>query len=95
LWADIVNDWAHTFLNKKNRCSIHNSRDNQILLSIAAANDWCARKTDIKQVFFMMPLLMWICRLIPPALYRCAVEQVLKLLKTVGFTKLPPILQRL
>ncbi len=74
----------------KNYCAVLASRDDRILLSLAAANGWCVHQTDIKQAFLHGILDDVNLYIDPPALYPCASDQVLKLLKTVyGLLQVP------
>jgi hypothetical protein len=75
----------------KNYCAVLASRDNRILLSLAAANGWCIHQTDIEQAFLHGVLDDVDLYIDPPALYPCAPDHVLKLLKAVyGLHQAPP-----
>jgi hypothetical protein len=75
----------------KNYCAVLASRDNRVLLALAAANGWCIHQTDIEQAFLHGVLDDVDLYIQPPALYPCATNQVLKLLKAVyGLHQAPP-----
>jgi hypothetical protein len=75
----------------KNYCAVLATRDNRVLLALAAANGWCIHQTDIEQAFLHGVLDDVDLYIQPPALYPCATNQVLKLLKAVyGLHQAPP-----
>jgi len=75
----------------KNYCAVLASRDNRVLLALAAANGWGIYQTDIEQAFLHGVLDDVDLHITPPVLYPCASDQVLKLLKAVyGLHQAPP-----
>ena len=75
----------------KNYCAVLASRDNRVLLALAAAHGWCVYQTDIEQAYLHGRLDDVDLYIRPPALYPCASDQVLKLLKAVyGLHQAPP-----
>ena len=67
----------------KNYSAVLASRDNRILLTLAAAQGWCIYQTDIEQAFLHGVLDDVDLFVRPPALYPCPPNHVLKLLKAV------------
>jgi len=75
----------------KNYCAVLASRDNRILLALAAAHGWSIYQTDIEQAFLHGVLDDVDLFVRPPALYPCPPNHVLKLLKAVyGLHQAPP-----
>ena len=75
----------------KNYCAVLASRDNRILLALAAAHGWCIYQTDVEQAFLHGVLDDVDLYVRPPALYPCPTDHVLKLLKAVyGLHQAPP-----
>jgi len=75
----------------KNYCAVLASRDNRILLALAAAHGWHVYQTDVEQAFLHGVLDDVDLYIRPPALYPCPTDHVLKLLKAVyGLHQAPP-----
>jgi len=75
----------------KNYCAVLASRENRILLALAAAHGWSIYQTDIEQAFLHGVLDDVDLFVRPPALYPCPPNHVLKLLKAVyGLHQAPP-----
>ena len=75
----------------KNCRAVLASRDNRVQLALAAAHGWCIYQTDIEQAFLHGVLDDVDLYVRPPALYPCAADHVLKLLKAVyGLHQAPP-----
>ena len=70
------------FVNK-NYCSVLSSRDNRILLALAAAEKWQVYQTDIVQAFLHGVLDDVDIYIQPPTRYPCPFGCVLKLLKAI------------
>ena len=75
----------------KNYCAVLASRDNRILLGLAAAQGWSVAQTDVEQAFLHGVLNDVDLYIHPPARYPCPPGHVLKLLKAVyGLHQAPP-----
>ncbi len=78
------------YLEFKYYCAFLASRDNRVILSLAAANDRCIYQTGIEQAFLHGALDDVNLNIDSPALCPRAADQVLKLLKAVdGLHKAP------
>jgi hypothetical protein len=71
------------YFEHKNYCSVLSSRDNRILLSLAAAQNWQLFQTDIVQAFLHGELDDVDIYIQPPARFACPAGYVLKLRKAV------------
>ena len=71
------------YFENKNYCSVLSSRDNRILLSLAAAQNWYMYQTDVVQAFLHGALNDVDIYIQPPARYACPPGLVLKLRKAV------------
>ena len=67
----------------KNYCSVLTSRDNRILLALAASQNWRIYQTDIVQAFLHGVLDDVDIYIQPPARFPCPIGFVLKLLKAI------------
>jgi len=75
----------------QNYCAVLASRDNRVLLSLAAGKGWKVSQTDIEQAFLHGVLNDVDIYVQPPARYPCPPGHVLKLLKAVyGLHQAPP-----
>jgi hypothetical protein len=75
----------------QNYCAVLASRDNRVLLALAAAQGWHIYQTDVEQAFLHGVLDDVDLYIRPPALYPCPSDHVLKLLKAVyGLHQAPP-----
>jgi len=75
----------------QNYCAVLASRDNRVLLALAAAQGWHIYQTDVEQMFLHGVLDDVDLYIRPPALYPCPTDHVLKLLKAVyGLHQAPP-----
>ena len=71
------------YFPNKNYCAVLSSRDNRILLALAAAEGWTVYQTDIVQAFLHGKLDDVDIYINPPARYPCPVGFVLKLLRAI------------
>ena len=71
------------YFENKNYCSVLSSRDNRILLSLAASQQWHMHQTDVVQAFLHGVLDDVDIYIRPPARYPCPPDCVLKLRKAV------------
>jgi hypothetical protein len=71
------------YFEHKNYCAVLSSRDNRILLALAAAEHWAVYQTDIVQAFLHGVLDDVDIYIKPPDRYPCPAEKVLKLRKAV------------
>ncbi len=75
----------------QNYCAVLASRDNRVLLALAAGAGWTVSQTDIEQAFLHGKLNDVDLYINPPARYPCPPDHVLKLLKAVyGLHQAPP-----
>ena len=75
----------------KNYCAVLASRDNRVLLGLAAAQGWSVAQTDIEQAFLHGVLNDVDLYIHPPDRYPCPPGHALKLLKAVyGLHQAPP-----
>ncbi len=75
----------------ENYCAVLASRDNRILLGLAAAQEWSVAQTNVEQAFLHGDLNDVDLYFHPPARYPCPPGHVLKLLKAVnGLYQAPP-----
>jgi hypothetical protein len=75
----------------QNYCAVLASRDNRVLLALAAGQGWSVAQTDIEQAFLHGVLNDVDLYINPPARYPCPPGHVLKLLKAVyGLHQAPP-----
>ena len=75
----------------KNYCAVLASRDNRVLLGLAAGQGWQISQTDIEQAFLHGQLNDVDIYIHPPARYPCPTHHVLKLQKAVyGLHQAPP-----
>jgi hypothetical protein len=71
------------YFPNKNYCAVLSSRDNRILLALAAAEGYTVYQTDVVQAFLHGKLDDVDIYIHPPARYTCPAGMVLKLLKAI------------
>ena len=71
------------YFPNKTYCAVLSSRDNRILLALAAVEGWFIYQTDIVQAFLHGKLDDVDIYINPPARYPCPVGWVLKLLRAI------------
>jgi hypothetical protein len=71
------------YFPNKNYCAVLSSRDNRILLALAAAEGYTVYQTDVVQAFLHGKLDDVDIYINPPARYPCPEGMVLKLLKAI------------
>ena len=79
------------YFEHKNYCAVLASRDNRLLLALAAAQGWQVHQTDIQQAFLHGILDDVDIYTMPPDRYPCPAGYVLKLRKAIyGLHQAPP-----
>ena len=71
------------YFPNKNYCAVLSSRDNRILLALAAVEGWSIYQTDIVQAFLHGKLDDVELYINPPARYPCPIGYLLKLLRAI------------